>query len=337
MASTHTDASAQNSHTQSVRLRYWLLKPLILALSASWVLAVMVRLTVRDAGGLVPTLAFYLSPLILLSLGAAAIFLLAWYVRWHRISLVWLFLTLLAGSWCWNAQFQRHAARSGVTEAKQPAVRVLFWNIGDRIWGIEHVFAELRAADADLIGLVEAGADSDKMKLFWKESFPEHPYQVVKEGLVFLSRMPISSRASGALANMGKYECFDITLNQSSSSMMSVYLVDINSDILRSRKSALQELTNQVSAKNDRPVLVLGDFNTPSDSVHFRPVRTQLKNAVEVAGNGYMATWPLPLPVLDLDGIWGNDFIKVLSAENRWTWVSDHRPVVTQIKMEAPR
>ncbi|WP_198000471.1 endonuclease/exonuclease/phosphatase family protein [Gimesia alba] len=200
---------------------------------------------------------------------------------------------------------------------------------------MERVLDELRAVDADLIGLVEAGADSDKMKLFWKESFPEHPYQFVKEGLVILSRFPISNQNSGALAKMGKYESVDLTISQAPQGIVSVYLVDIRSDILRSRKFALQELANLVSAKSDRPILVLGDFNTPSDSVHFDPVRAQLKNSLESAGNGYMATWPLPLPVLDLDGIWANQLIKVLSAENRWTWVSDHRPVVTLVEFSS--
>nr|MCH9792656.1 hypothetical protein [Planctomycetota bacterium] len=75
----------------------------------------------------------------------------------------------------------------------------------------------------------------------------------------------------------------------------------------------------------------LGDFNTPSDSDHFRPLRKWIKNSFEVAGDGYTATWPLPFPVLDLDSIWVNDQFVVISSENRWTWVSDHRPVITDV------
>ncbi|MCA9016654.1 MAG: hypothetical protein KDA77_15080, partial [Planctomycetaceae bacterium] len=209
MNSGQTEKPAhQQSETAvpSDRLRFWLLKPLILILSAAWFLALMIRLTVRDAGGLGPTLVFYVSPLILLNLGAIIVFVLSWYVRWHRIALVWFFLTLLTGIWCWKTQFERHDTSQNISVAKQPVLRVLFWNIGDRIWGIERVLDELRTVDADLIGLVEAGADTSKMKSFWKESFPDHPYQVVKEGFVFLSRVPISKPTSGALAQMGKYE-----------------------------------------------------------------------------------------------------------------------------------
>jgi len=50
-----------------------------------------------------------------------------------------------------------------------------------------------------------------------------------------------------------------------------------------------------------------------------------------------MATWPLPLPVLDLDSIWLNDRIAAVVSENRWTWVSDHRPVVTEILVKSPK
>ena len=51
----------------------WLMKPLAMLLSIAWVLAIIVRLTVRDSGGTISTLIYYMSPLMLLSVGAALI------------------------------------------------------------------------------------------------------------------------------------------------------------------------------------------------------------------------------------------------------------------------
>ncbi|MDF1743655.1 MAG: endonuclease/exonuclease/phosphatase family protein [Gimesia sp.] len=326
-----SEVDDQNDRATSNGLRNGLLKLFILLFSAFWVLALIIRLTVRDSAGVFLTLVFYISPLILLCLGAAIVFLFSWCVRWQRISLIWLILTLITGVWCWNTQFQKNEVPIALKDKQLPELRILFWNIGDRIWGMESVLDELRAVDADLIGLVEAGSDSAKMKRFWKETFPDHPFQIVKDGFVLLSRVPIANQQSGRLTEMGKYEFLDLELNQGQGRSVSVFLVDIKSNIFKSRKDALEQLAVQISAIKDHPILVLGDFNTPSDSDHFRPLRKWIKNSFEVAGDGYTATWPLPFPVLDLDSIWVNDQFVVISSENRWTWVSDHRPVITDV------
>ncbi|QDT98143.1 hypothetical protein V144x_36270 [Gimesia aquarii] len=311
--------------------RFWLSRIFILSLSTFLVLALMIRLTIRDSGGVISTLIYYMTPLILLSFGAAILFVLSWRAGWHRIAFVWLVLSIITGIWCANTQFQRNNSQLELKEVNRSIRRIAFWNIGDRLWGMDAVLDELRNLDADLIGLVEAGPGSAEMKQFWLNSFPDHPHQVVKNGFVCLSRVPITHHSSGTLSEMGKYERLSLKPDQRAKAELSVYLVDIKSNVLKSRKEALVALAKLVSETNDQPALVLGDFNTPSDSVHFQPLRRYLKNSFEVAGDGYMATWPLPLPVLDLDSIWVNDQIGVSHCENRWTWVSDHRPVLTEV------
>lgn len=324
----------QNLKNTSFGLRSWLTKFFILGLSTIFVLALMIRLTVRDSGGVIPTLVYYMTPIILLSFMAVVILALSWRIRWYRVSLIWGILAVITGWWCWNAQFYQNNYQSGSGDTKRPVMRIVFWNIGDRLWGMDAVLAELRTLDPDIIGLVEAGADSTEMKQFWLNSFPDHHYQIVKNGFVCLSRVPILNHRSGLLSDMGKFERLNVNVSQSSQALLSVYLVDIKSNVLKSRKEALLELAEQVSQVENQPTAVLGDFNTPSDSIHFRPLRKYLKHSFEVSGDGYMATWPLPLPVLDLDSIWVNDQVNAIHSENRWTWVSDHRPVVTEISIK---
>ncbi|QDT89552.1 Endonuclease/Exonuclease/phosphatase family protein [Gimesia algae] len=309
------------------------MKVLVLLISVFWCLAISIRFTVRDSSSAVASLVFYMSPLILLSLGAFVVFVLAWIVHWRRIAVIWFLLSIMTGIWCWNTQFRDTGAYS-VLQHDPSKKRVLFWNIGDRLWGIEHVINELQQLDPDLIGLVEAGPDSAEMKQFWKQSFPEHPYQVVQNGFVFLSRLPITETSSGRLVDMGHYLRFRLQSDQADISVPAVFLVDIYSKVLKSRRAALKELADQVSQLNQQPVLVLGDFNTPRDSVHFDSLRKSCNNSLEIAGDGYLATWPLPIPVLDLDGIWVNEFIELYHAENRWTWVSDHRPVLIEMSFK---
>ncbi len=81
--------------------------------------------------------------------------------------------------------------------------------------------------------------------------------------------------------------------------------------------------------------MLLGDFNTPVDSVWLSAIRARFDNAFEVAGNGILATWPLPLPVLALDQVWVSDQLGVSCAKIGWSMLSDHRPVFTEIRFEA--
>ena len=79
----------------------------------------------------------------------------------------------------------------------------------------------------------------------------------------------------------------------------------------------------------------MGDFNTPTDSLFLREIHRDFENAFEQAGDGYSATWPLPVPVLTLDQIWVNKGIEVYRCRLGWSLRSDHRPVLTDITIES--
>lgn len=78
----------------------------------------------------------------------------------------------------------------------------------------------------------------------------------------------------------------------------------------------------------------MGDFNTPPDSVHFKPIRQGFRNAFEIRGNGYSATWPIPLPLLTIDQIWTSHGIRVSRCECAWSWYSDHRPLLAELVIQ---
>lgn len=334
------DAGDQTRIRIPPRRGEWMLKPLTIVLSIGWVLAVIVRLTVRDSGGTVSTLIYYISPLILLSAGAVLISVLTIWIRWYRLALIWLCLSLLTGVWCQQKQFQNHVIVSQSPDTELFPLRVLFWNIGDRVWDVENMVREVKRVDADLVAFVEAESYTEGDQEFWKTTFPEYPCQESQAGFLLLSRLPCASRGSGSLGRMGRYLKVSLipderqTRHNDIPVRMTACLVDINSDVLRSRQEALQKLADQVAKTGRQPVLILGDFNTPVDSVHFQPLRKLCRNTFEEAGIGYNATWPLPLPVLNLDGIWVNPFFRVKSCENLWTWYSDHRPVVADLLLQ---
>lgn len=334
------DGEGQSEPGRPARRGIWLMKPLAVVMSVCWVLALIVRLTIRDSGGTISTLIFYISPLIMTSAGAVFLSVLTLWIRWYRLALIWLLMGALTGAWCYQKQFQKHHTANHVLEADSLPLRVLFWNVGDQLWSIGNMVQEIKRVDADLVALVEAESYISTEQEYWKNTFPGYRFQAGKNGFMLLSRLPTTASEYGNFGRMGRYLKINLKadVSQSGASSISeafvVYLVDINSDILRSRKEALQKLAEEVAQEKENPVLIVGDFNTPGDSVHFNPLRKLCRNSFEQAGEGYNATWPLPLPVLDLDAIWVNSLFQVRSSENRWTWYSDHRPVVADLLLQ---
>ena len=104
-----------------------------------------------------------------------------------------------------------------------------------------------------------------------------------------------------------------------------VALVDIVANIYISRELPVLRLTERLAGWDDRPLIVMGDFNTPVDSAWMTGIRARFQEAFLTAGEGYAPTWPLPIPVLKLDQIWLNRRVQVQRAWQTSHWRSDHR------------
>jgi endonuclease/exonuclease/phosphatase family metal-dependent hydrolase len=115
-------------------------------------------------------------------------------------------------------------------------------------------------------------------------------------------------------------------------SILIVLLVDIDGDPLRSRAPAFEPLAKMIRAYSQANLIVMGDFNTPLESVLFDSFCQYLTHAFESGGHGFAKTWPIPLPVLAIDHIWVSKKIKVASCKLNWSRLSDHRSVVANIE-----
>jgi endonuclease/exonuclease/phosphatase family metal-dependent hydrolase len=109
-----------------------------------------------------------------------------------------------------------------------------------------------------------------------------------------------------------------------------VFVVDFDARPGYSRIPGLKLLSDLTEGLKGQPVLIMGDFNTPPDSIGFLPLRKHLRQTFETVGHGYAPTWPFPVPVLQLDQMWVNEELKTGSCHHGNCWASDHRPVVAE-------
>lgn len=227
---------------------------------------------------------------------------------------VWLF-----GNFRWSA-------------ARQPppnALKVVFWNVGrGQFASWDRIAEQLSRFDADVLALAEANADEVQTREFWQSRLPGYLPLPLHGGMVLLVKGEATQHAAGQLARAGRFRRVAVAVRGVQFDMI---LADIISDPLSPRGPPLGKLFEIMQAQGTTPMLVVGDFNTPPSSVCFDGWRVDWSRAWDVAGSGYQATWPQPLPVLTLDHVWGNRELTFHRCVCGWSSCSDHRPVIVEL------
>lgn len=109
-------------------------------------------------------------------------------------------------------------------------------------------------------------------------------------------------------------------------------LVDLVSDVRVARHPLLTRLRDLIDA--EQPDLVLGDLNAPRRSRALTPPPAGFVHAYDVAGRGWSATWPMPVPLWPIDQCLVGPRLRVTGYRLRGSRASDHRMQVIEL---APR
>lgn len=291
------------------------------ALALGCAFALVIRLSCKDS---LPALAplYYGTPLALIWSGLAFSSGMFFALRKPR----WTIAAGILACACWGAWQETSMVASEPVPSKD-AIPVVFWNTARLRFGWDGVAQGIQSRSAPLMGFVEAGPDDAQARKRWEEAFPEYQRVFFGNGMVLLFQGKILETERGRL---GRGSYFGRAVLEWKEKRVTVFLVDIHSNPFFSRQSTLGRLTDLVSA-SPGPVIIMGDFNTPSDSVHFGPLRENFQNAFEARGQGNLATWPVPCPVLAIDHIWANRRVAVHSARHESSLQSDHQAVVAEL------
>lgn len=321
MPAASSESEAANIPTRTTR-RAWVAKIAGMIFLSTAVMGLGLRMTTRDRIPYVATVHYALPlPVITVFAAASAALLLGRRVAGRAAGVVF------AASFLWCGLTH---VRWRTTDDTASSVRVAFWNVSRGARGWSKIAGELQQTEADIVGLVEAGLRT-RMQDYWKAQFPDHQTIALRGGMALFVRGEILEDERRVLATGGETNRLVVRCGGGE---WVVWIVDMHSDPLRPRGPTLTALAEAVEPDLGRPLLIMGDFNTPADSRWFDRFRSefQLQHAFETAGSGYAATWPVPCPVLTLDQVWADRSVEVLSCRHEWSTRSDHRKVVLQVR-----
>jgi endonuclease/exonuclease/phosphatase (EEP) superfamily protein YafD len=301
-----------------------LLKPLPWVFSGLFIIGLIVRLSVKDH---LPIFAvvYYASPVVVLA-ALAALAGVGWIVgKRRRLAAVSLVVACACLVWWWQVSFFDAPDRSGPDD-----LRIVYWNTARGRLGWDGKIETIKKLDPHLIALAEVSGDWDR----WEKAFPKYAATDAGGGTMLLckGKETITQSTHGWLGESGYYRRASVQIG---STKLIVLMVDVKSSLFLSRREAIEQVVAlaDVDADASLPIILLGDFNTPADSVHFDLLRErQFTGAFESHGHGYSATWPVPLPVLHIDHVWANRHLEITRCRHLWSNRSDHRPVLVNVR-----
>lgn len=259
-------------------------------------------------------------PLLLLLALIAAITSSRVAVRWFWLCAAGLFA---AAVWHWDVEQHSPVAFSGETQA------IAFWNVGRNLThdviAVDHF---LKSAPA-LVGLVETGEFSQEWLNQWRTRQPDYELVVLPNDCLLAVRGKVLEQGDIRLPEGSFASWVDVSLG---GVVMRVVMVDIAANVWRSRQEPILKLAAALNSWDDKPIIVMGDFNTPDESVWLSEFQPKFREVFRTAGSGYAPTWPWPCPVLKLDQVWVSREIDVERSWQTGTWRSDHRIVWAKIR-----
>ena len=310
-----------------MRNRWWhrILAPPALLLLAAGALGLLLRYTIKDR---LPVLAavFYGLPPLVVAVALAAAFALYVVMSRRRWALASGVLTLLATAAWIHTDFVSAAPPESATES----LRVVLWNASPLRDPNSGALTILQETDAHLLLLVESGGSSEFHRLRWQSHFPDFHVCMLGPEMTFLSRYPIAEACLYTMGTRTTITVYDLT---TPFGVLTVLGVDIESNPLAWRKPFVEQIL-QIAASKPNPVIILGDFNTPHTSAHFKMLRQYFQNASETSATGLLTTWIAYCPVLALDHIWLSEHFVPIRTTLRRTFHSDHAMVMADVSLE---
>jgi endonuclease/exonuclease/phosphatase (EEP) superfamily protein YafD len=201
---------------------------------------------------------------------------------------------------------------------KKTDLEVVFWNVARRN-NFEMAFNE--SGDIpDIMVLVESEKNNlEKFKL----KYPKYYFYRSHKELFIFSKTPLDIKSE----NISKYGTTVINFETAG---INFYAVDATGSPDVPRKWELTFINKSIKEKNN--TIVLGDFNTPYESIYLKQLKKDFNHAFSKKGNGFKETWFYNLPLLCLDYIWVSKDFKILKTQKINTLKSDHNLLKTYIK-----
>ena len=304
------------------------LDPAAALLGLAVIIGLLLQLTVRDGISWLAAVYYALPvPLIVAFSLALSIW---WKIRKKRCWCLGFLILACFLFVLWCSRNRPSAANTGSAAAE--IITVGFWNAARTEHPIEPLVEWLEESNLDILAMVEAPPLSAASEREYRRTFPGWQVRSLRGGRVIFWRggndehtwhqwetLPNRSSVSSSPCRLSVGEGKDIRL----------VVADVGPNPFYPRGEILDSVLER--AGSDASTIVVGDFNTPVESVHFDKWREHFSHGATEGGIGYRETWPWFAPVLCIDHLWFSKDFSVRSARRKNFLCSDHSMVIVEV------
>ena len=234
--------------------------------------------------------------------------------RWRRRTAA--IVALLALGWWFSQSYGWAWPQAGERKA-------IIWNMGRPPHPFQPLITLVRTEQPDVVALVETGSLGMNEVRAYERMLPGYRMAALPAGLSCLVRGQFLGASLTSLGNAGFAACFRVSFG---GEPMKVFVPDIEAEPLVPRRHQLERLA--ALTRGGSRMIVMGDFNTPMESVWLEGMRGFCVNTMDGPHRGFRETWLYNLPLLSLDQVWLSRDLKPVFTSKRLTMASDHAPVV---------
>lgn len=228
----------------------------------------------------------------------------------------------LTGVWLNNAYIApKHVA------VPEDATSVIFWNAADKATiPLEILLKDIKRIQPDIIALVEAEHATEEDILELSKAFPKYQFRIL-DGFMMIG---VKGHIEDVTYVVEEYN-YDINFVklQLQNGPLVLALIDTFQSPIMDKRKTLETVLHLISENNSD--LIVGDFNTPYESVHFRNFEVDY-TSFRKYGQGFSATWPYGIPLLEIDQIYASENLIPILLEKFYYEVSDHAMLVGYFK-----
>ena len=209
----------------------------------------------------------------------------------------------------------------------EAANSIFFWNIADqKDYNIDVLEKTLETKNIDALFFVEVMHEDNNFNAEFKKRLNGYNIELLNGNMMVAAKKGIT--AINYLEDKNNYRFNHIKVEIGSNDY-NIVMVDLFANPRHNKKEAFKILLDY-SKKNDIDI-ILGDFNTPYESIYFDRLKPNYTSA-RTFRNGFTATWPILFPLWELDQIWVTKKLDVLKTEKEFYSESDHAMLVTEFK-----
>jgi hypothetical protein len=255
---------------------------------------------------------FYATPLILIIV--FGLIITCFYYKTKPFYIIIIIQIIFISFW-----FKNNLYFNSTKAQRQNYKTILFWNLAKKKTFPKVVIeSEIKNHHPEVLAFVEDKSDFLKNK----DSISGYSYKRLVDNMSVLYKGELLDVKF--YYNEENYKLNLVTIKYKNK--VSTYLiVDVYADPFTNKAEAHKVITKLANDNNID--VVLGDFNTPFESVFFEDYKTNY-NSLRTKSNGFTATWFYGLPLLELDQIWLNKTHETLLLEKRQYSNSDHKLLI---------